>query len=131
MNPPGDKKQNAKKPNLNLGQIFNMSIGFLGIQFGYALQTGNASRILQTFGANVEHLTWFWLAAPLTGMIIQPIIGHYSDNTWTRLGRRKPYFLTGAILSGLALFFMPNASMLAALIPPIVVGAGMLMIMDA
>ncbi len=121
----------AQKPRLSFWQIFNMSFGFLGIQFGFALQTGNASRILQTFGADVEHLSWFWLAAPITGMIIQPIIGHYSDRTWTKLGRRRPYFLTGAILSGLALFFMPNSSMLAAFIPPIVVGAGMLMIMDA
>jgi maltose/moltooligosaccharide transporter len=120
-----------KKPNLSFWQIFNMSFGFLGIQFGFALQTGNASRILQTFGADVEHLSWFWLAAPITGMIIQPIIGHYSDRTWTRLGRRRPFFLTGAILSGLALLFMPNSSALAVIIPPIVVGAGMLMIMDA
>jgi len=120
-----------QKPKMSFWQIFNMSFGFLGIQFGFALQTGNASRILQTFGADVEHLSWFWLAAPITGMIVQPIIGHYSDRTWNRLGRRRPYFLTGAILSGLALFFMPNSSMLAAIIPPIVVGAGMLMIMDA
>ncbi len=68
-------------------------MGFWGIQFGYALQNANASRILQTFGANIEQLSWFWLTAPLTGMIIQPIIGHYSDQTWTRLGRRKPFFL--------------------------------------
>ncbi|MEO3408374.1 MFS transporter [Mucilaginibacter sp. CAU 1740] len=121
----------AQKPRLSFWQIFNMSFGFLGIQFGFALQTGNASRILQTFGADVEHLSWFWLAAPITGMIVQPIIGHYSDRTWNKLGRRRPYFLMGAILSGLALFFMPNSSMLAAIIPPIVVGAGMLMIMDA
>lgn len=121
----------AQKPRLSFWQIFNMSFGFLGIQFGFALQTGNASRILQTFGADVEHLSWFWLAAPLTGMIVQPIIGHYSDRTWNRLGRRRPYFLTGAILSGLALFFMPNSAVLAAFIPPIVVGASMLMIMDA
>ena len=121
----------VQKPRMSFWQIFNMSFGFLGIQFGFALQTGNASRILQTFGADVEHLSWFWLAAPITGMIVQPIIGHYSDRTWTKLGRRRPYFLTGAILSGLALFFMPNSSMLAAVIPPIVVGAGMLMIMDA
>jgi maltose/moltooligosaccharide transporter len=120
-----------QKPKMSFWQIFHMSFGFLGIQFGFALQTGNASRILQTFGADVEHLSWFWLAAPITGMIVQPIIGHYSDRTWGRLGRRRPYFLTGAILSGLALFFMPNSSMLAAIIPPIVVGAGMLMIMDA
>src|ERR1700712_3806890 len=108
MNETATKKKAAKKPTMSFLQMFNMSIGFLGIQFGYALQTGNASRIQQTFGAHVENLTWFWLAAPLTGMIIQPIIGHYSDNTWTKLGRRRPYFLTGAILSGLALFFMPN-----------------------
>ena len=120
-----------QKPRMSFWQIFNMSFGFLGIQFGFALQTGNASRILQTFGADVEHLSWFWLAAPITGMIVQPIIGHYSDRTWTRLGRRRPFFLTGAILSGLALFFMPNSSLLAAIVPPIVVGAGMLMIMDA
>jgi len=125
------KRTVLQKPRMSFWQIFNMSFGFLGIQFGFALQTGNASRILQTFGADVEHLSWFWLAAPITGMIVQPIIGHYSDRTWTRLGRRRPFFLTGAVLSGLALFFMPNSSLLAALIPPIVVGAGMLMIMDA
>src|SRR3569623_1387570 len=117
-----------KKPTLSFWQIFNKSVGFLGIQIGFALQTGNASRILQTFGADVEHLSWFWLAAPITGMIIQPIIGHYSDRTWTRLGRRRPFFLTGAILSGLALLFMPNSSALAVIIPPFVVGASMLMI---
>src|SRR6201986_2207224 len=121
----------VQKPRLNFWQIWNMSFGFLGIQFGFALQTGYASRILETFGADVGNLSLFWLAAPLTGMIIQPIIGHYSDRTWNRLGRRRPYFLTGALLSGVALFFMPNSSMLAAIIPPIVVGAGMLMIMDA
>src|SRR5476651_642510 len=124
-------KKATEKPKLSFFQILSLSMGFLGIQFGYALQNANASRILQTFGADVENLSLFWLAAPITGMIIQPIIGHYSDRTWTRLGRRRPYFLTGAILSGLALFFMPNSSMLAAIIPPIIVGAGMLMIMDA
>lgn len=119
------------KPRLSFWQIWNMSFGFLGIQFGFALQTGYASRILQTFGADVGNLSLFWLAAPLTGMIIQPIIGHYSDRTWNRLGRRRPYFLTGALLSGLALCFLPNSSGLAFLIPPIIVGAGMLMLMDA
>jgi maltose/moltooligosaccharide transporter len=123
--------KNAKKPTMNFGQVLNMSVGFLGIQFGYALQTGNASRILQTFGADVDKLTWFWLAAPLTGMIIQPIIGHYSDNTWTKLGRRKPYFLAGAIIAALSLFFMPNGSLLATIMPAMLVGAGTLMIMDA
>ena len=108
-----------------------MSIGFFGIQFGFALQNGNASRILSTFGAEVEHLSLFWLAAPLTGMIVQPIIGHYSDHTWTSLGRRRPYFLAGAILASIALLFMPNADILVNILPPLYVGAGILMIMDA
>ena len=108
-----------------------MTFGFLGIQFGFALQNANASRILQTFGADVEHLSWFWIAAPLTGMIVQPIIGYYSDKTWTKLGRRKPFFLFGAIFASLALIFMPNSEMLAHILPPMMVGAGMLMIMDA
>lgn len=120
-----------EKPRLSFWQILNMNFGFLGIQFGFALQNGNASRILQTFGADVEHLSLFWLAAPLTGMIVQPIIGHYSDRTWNRLGRRKPYFLTGGLLAAFALIFLPNASFMAFILPPILVGAGMLMIMDA
>ncbi|QKJ33051.1 MFS transporter [Mucilaginibacter mali] len=123
-------KKVLERPRLTSWQIFNMSFGFLGIQFGFALQNGNASHILQIFGADVEHLSLFWLAAPITGMIVQPIIGHYSDRTWNRLGRRKPYFLTGGILAALALMVMPNSSMLLFL-PPLMVGAGMLMIMDA
>ena len=119
------------RPRLSFWQIFNMNFGFLGIQFGFALQNGNASRILETFGADVEHLSLFWLAAPITGMIVQPIIGHYSDRTWTKLGRRKPYFLTGGLLAAVALFFLPNAAFMAFILPPIMVGAGMLMIMDA
>ncbi len=122
---------NVEKPKLSIGQIWNMSVGFLGIQFGFALQNGNASRILSSFGAEVEHLSWFWLAAPLTGMIVQPLIGHYSDRTWTRLGRRRPYFLVGAIIASLALIFMPNAAFLAGILPPLYIGAGILMIMDA
>jgi maltose/moltooligosaccharide transporter len=121
----------APKPRLSNLQIFNMSMGFFGIQFGFALQNGNASRILQTFGADVEHLSLFWLAAPLTGMIVQPIIGHYSDRTWNRFGRRRPYFMVGAILTAMALILMPNSALMAGLMPPIIIGAGMLMIMDA
>lgn len=120
-----------KRAKMNFWQIFNMSFGFLGIQFGLALQNANVSRILQSFGANVEHLSLFWLAAPLTGMIVQPIIGHYSDRTWTKLGRRKPYFLTGAILASLMLILMPNSPALAPLLSPLLIGAGVLMIMDA
>lgn len=108
-----------------------MSFGFLGIQMGFALQNANASRILQTFGANVEELSWFWLVAPVTGMIVQPIIGHYSDRTWNRLGRRRPYFLTGAILAAIGLVLMPNASGFTNFLPALWVGAGMLMVMDA
>lgn len=119
------------KPKLRFWQIWNMSFGFLGIQFGFALQNGNASRILTTFGADVEHLSWFWLAAPLTGMIVQPIIGYYSDHTWTSLGRRRPYFLAGSILAASALIMMPNSAVLANLLPPLYIGAGILMIMDA
>ncbi|HTN07524.1 MFS transporter [Agriterribacter sp.] len=119
------------KPKLTFRQIFNMSFGFFGIQFGFALQNGNASRMLRTFGADVEHLSWFWLAAPLVGMIVQPIVGHYSDRTWNRFGRRKPYFLAGAVLSAIALCLMPNASLFTAIAPALFVGAGMLMIMDA
>jgi maltose/moltooligosaccharide transporter len=120
-----------QKPKLSFWQIWNMSFGFFGIQFGFALQNGNASRILTTFGADVEHLSWFWLAAPLTGMIVQPLIGYYSDRTWTSLGRRRPYFLTGAILASTALMLMPNSQFLANMLPPLYVGAGILMVMDA
>ena len=108
-----------------------MSFGFLGIQMGFALQNANASRILQIFGADVHELSWFWIVAPLTGLIVQPIIGYYSDRTWTRLGRRRPYFLTGALLASMGLILMPNADMFTAFMPALWVGAGMLMIMDA
>ncbi len=120
-----------QKPKLSFWQIWNMSFGFFGIQFGFALQNGNASRILTTFGADVENLSWFWLAAPLTGMIVQPLIGYYSDRTWTSLGRRRPYFLAGSILASTALMLMPNSQFLASLLPPLYVGAGILMVMDA
>jgi maltose/moltooligosaccharide transporter len=120
-----------KKPRLSFWQIWNMSFGFLGIQFGFALQNANASRILQVFGADVHELPWFWLVAPITGMIIQPIVGYMSDKTWTGLGRRRPYFLVGAILTSIALILMPNAPNLTNVIAPMFIGGGMLMIMDA
>jgi maltose/moltooligosaccharide transporter len=112
------------KPKLTFWQIWNMSFGFLGIQFGFALQNANVSRIFETLGAKVENIPVLWIAAPVTGLIIQPIIGHMSDNTWNRLGRRRPYFLTGAILASLALLIMPNS-------PALWIAAGMLWIMDA
>ncbi|HAH56965.1 MAG TPA: MFS transporter, partial [Bacteroidales bacterium] len=114
----------TKKPHLSFWQIWNMSFGFLGIQFGFALQNANVSRIFETLGAKVDEIPILWIAAPVTGLIIQPIIGHMSDNTWNRLGRRRPYFLVGAILASLALIIMPNS-------PTLWVAAGMLWIMDA
>lgn len=119
------------KPRLSFFQIFNMSFGFLGIQMGFALQNANASRILQSFGADVHSLSWFWIIPPLMGLIVQPIIGHYSDKTWTRMGRRKPYFLAGALLSALGLILMPQAGIFASIMPALWIGAGFLMIMDA
>lgn len=112
------------KPKLSFWQIWNMSFGFLGIQFGFGLQNGNVSRIFQTLGAEIEQIPILWIAAPVTGLIIQPIIGYLSDNTWNRLGRRRPYFLTGALLASIALLFMPNS-------PTLWIAAGTLWIMDA
>ncbi|MEY4058220.1 MAG: MFS transporter [Chitinophagia bacterium] len=119
------------KPKMSVLQITFMSFGFLGIQFGFALQNGNTSRILRSFGADVEQLPMFWIVAPLVGMIVQPIIGHYSDRTWNKLGRRKPYFLVGAILSSIALVVLPNSGLLTSVLPVLWMGAGMVMIMDA
>lgn len=98
---------------------------------GFALQNANASRILQIFGADVHELSWFWIIAPLMGLIVQPIVGHFSDNTWTRLGRRKPYFLVGALLASIGLILMPQAEIFIAFMPALWFGSGMLMIMDA
>lgn len=113
-----------KKPRLSFWQIWNMSFGFLGIQFGFALQNANVSRIFETLGASIDEIPILWIAAPVTGLIIQPIIGHMSDKTWGRLGRRRPYFLVGAILATAALFVLPNS-------PVLWVAAGMLWILDA
>jgi maltose/moltooligosaccharide transporter len=120
----------AKKPRLSFWQIWNMSFGFMGVQIGYSLQNGNTSRILSALGSDVEHLSYFWLAAPLAGLIVQPIIGLSSDKTWTRLGRRIPFILGGAIVSALAMFFMPNSEFFAHLLPPLFFGAAMLLLMD-
>jgi maltose/moltooligosaccharide transporter len=106
-----EQKQGRRiKPNLSMLQIINMSMGFLGIQMAFGLQNGNASRILANFGADVHELSWFWLVAPITGLIVQPIIGHMGDNTWSPLGRRKPYFLIGAVLCAIGLVMLPNAA---------------------
>jgi len=119
-----------KKPDLNFWQIWNLSFGFLGVQIGYSLQNGNTSRILEALGADVHSIGYFWLAAPLAGLIVQPIIGLSSDKTWTRLGRRIPFIFFGAIVSALAMFFMPNAEYFTYLLPPLIFGAVMLLLMD-
>jgi maltose/moltooligosaccharide transporter len=130
-NIPNTGAQDAHKPMLSARNIWNMSFGFLGIQAGFALQNGNASGILQRYGADVHELPNFWLVAPIVGMIVQPIIGFYSDKTWTSLGRRKPFFLAGAIAACFGMMLMPNAGLLAAALPAVLMGAGMLMLMDA
>lgn len=119
-----------KKPELSFWQIWNLSFGFLGVQIGYSLQNGNTSRILEALGADVHSIGYFWLAAPLAGLIVQPIIGLSSDKTWTRLGRRIPFIFFGAIVSALAMFFMPNAEYFTYLLPPLIFGAVMLLLMD-
>jgi maltose/moltooligosaccharide transporter len=113
-----------EKPRLHFWQIWNMSFGFLGIQFGWGLQMANMSAIYEYLGASADQIPMLWLAAPLTGLVVQPIIGNMSDRTWGRLGRRRPYFLTGAILSSIALVLMPNS-------PTLWVAAGLLWILDA
>ncbi|MCH4552667.1 MFS transporter [Aestuariibaculum lutulentum] len=120
-----------EKRKLSFLQIWNMSFGFMGIQMGFALQNANASRILQIFGADVHQLSWFWIIAPLMGLIVQPIVGYYSDKTWGKFGRRKPFFLVGAILASIGLVLMPQADIFTAFLPAIWVGAGFLMVMDA
>jgi maltose/moltooligosaccharide transporter len=112
------------RPELSFLQIWNMCFGFLGLQFGFALQNANVSRIFQTLGASLDQIPALWTAAPLTGLLVQPIIGYYSDRTWTFLGRRRPYFLSGAILAALALFAMPRA-------PVLWIAAVLLWVLDA
>ena len=114
-----------EKPKLSFWQIWNMNFGFLGIQFGFALQNANTSRIFETLGASVDDIPILWIAAPTTGLLVQPIVGYFSDRTWhPKLGRRRPFFLVGAILASIALIFMPNS-------PVLWIAAGTLWIMDA
>lgn len=123
-------KSSALKPLLSFWQIWNISFGFLGVQIGYSLQNANTSRILSAIGADPHHLSLFWLAAPVAGLIVQPIVGLSSDKTWTRLGRRIPFILGGAFVSAAAMFFMPNSEKFATLLAPLVFGATMLLLMD-
>lgn len=112
------------KPQLGFWQIWNLCFGFFGIQFGFALQNANVSRIFQVLGAPIEEIPILWVAAPITGLLVQPIIGYMSDRTWNRFGRRRPYFLFGAITATLALIVMPNS-------PELWIAAGMLWVLDA
>lgn len=114
----------TEKPRLSFWQIWNMSFGFLGIQFGWGLQLANMSPIYRYLGAQESNLSYLWLAGPITGLLVQPIIGSMSDRTWNRMGRRRPYFLVGAILASITLFFMPNSS-------TVWMAAGLLWILDA
>jgi maltose/moltooligosaccharide transporter len=117
-----------EKPRQSFAGLWNISFGFFGIQIGFALQNANMSRIFQTLGASMDDLPALWVAAPLTGLIVQPIVGHFSDKTWNRLGRRRPYFLTGATLAALSLLVMPLAPAIGA---PLVFAAVMLWVLDA
>jgi maltose/moltooligosaccharide transporter len=112
------------KPRLTFWEIWNMSFGFLGIQIGFALQNANVSRIFETLGAKVEDIPILWIAAPVTGLLVQPLVGYLSDRTWNRLGRRRPYFLAGAVIASVALFAMPSS-------PTLWIAAGTLWFMDA
>ncbi|MFT3905853.1 MAG: MFS transporter [Steroidobacteraceae bacterium] len=112
------------KPHLSFWQIWNMCFGFLGLQFGFALQNANVSRIFQTLGASLEQIPALWIAAPLTGLLVQPVVGYFSDRTWCWLGRRRPYFLVGALLASLALLCMPRS-------PGLWMAAGLLWLLDA
>ncbi len=121
---------NSSKPALSFWKIWNISFGFLGVQIGYSLQNANTSRILSAIGADPHHLSLFWLAAPLAGFFVQPIVGLSSDKTWTRIGRRIPFILGGSFVSAFAMFFMPNSEHFAQILPPLIFGATMLLLMD-
>ena len=120
----------SQKPHLTFWQIWNISFGFMGVQIGYNLQTSNISSIFLANGADLDQINWFWIAAPLAGFIVQPIVGLSSDKTWTKLGRRIPFIIIGAVVSALAMFFMPNSEKFASLLPPLFFGAFMFLLMD-
>lgn len=120
-----------KQPKLSFWQIWNLSFGFLGVQIGFALQNGNVSRILSDLGADLSSLSLFWLAAPIMGLLVQPIVGAASDRTWNKLGRRLPFMLGGAIVAACAMVLLPNSSMVVAFIPPMLFGLVIFAIKDA
>lgn len=120
-----------EKPQLSFWQVWNVSFGFLGVQFGFALQNANVSRILSDLGADLHSLSLFWLVAPIMGLLVQPIVGAASDRTWNRFGRRKPYILAGAIMAAVGMVLMPNAGLFVAFLAPMLFGAMILAMMDA
>lgn len=119
-----------KQPTLPFWQVWNVSFGFLGVQLGFALQNANVSRVLSDLGADLHSLSLFWLAAPIMGLLVQPIVGAASDRTWNRVGRRRPYILGGAIAAAIGMLLMPNASLFVAFITPMLFGGLMLALMD-
>lgn len=121
----------ATQPRLSFWQIWNVSFGFLGVQFGFALQNANVSRILSDLGADLHSLSLFWLVAPIMGLIVQPIVGSASDRTWNRLGRRRPFILAGAVAAVVGMILLPNAPIFVAFLAPMVMGALMVALMDA
>jgi maltose/moltooligosaccharide transporter len=121
----------TSQPRLSFWQIWNVSFGFLGVQFGFALQNANVSRILTGLGADLHSLSLFWLVAPIMGLIVQPIVGSASDRTWNRLGRRRPFILGGAIAAFIGMILLPNAPIFVAFLAPMIMGALMVALMDA
>ncbi len=121
----------TQQPRLNFWQIWNVSFGFLGVQFGFALQNANVSRILSDLGADLHSLSLFWLVAPIMGLLVQPIVGSASDRTWNRLGRRRPFILAGAIAAVVGMVLLPNAPIFVAFMAPMIMGAMMVALMDA
>ncbi|AXR06499.1 MFS transporter [Salinimonas sediminis] len=121
----------TQQPRLHFWQVWNVSFGFLGVQFGFALQNANVSRILSDLGADLHSLSLFWLVAPIMGLLIQPLVGAASDRTWNRLGRRRPFILVGAIAAAIGMLLMPNAPLFVTFMAPMIFGAVMLALMDA
>ncbi len=126
-----NQSNTAAQPQLSFWQVWNVSFGFLGVQFGFALQNANISRILSDLGADLHSLALFWLVAPIMGLIVQPLVGSASDRTWNRVGRRKPFILAGAFAAALGMYLMPNAPLFVAFMAPMLFGAMMLALMDA
>ena len=119
------------KPTLAYRQIWNINFGFLGTQICFTLVMTNTSRILSALGADTNELAFLWLAAPLAGLFMQPLIGYFSDRTWTKLGRRIPYILIGLVVSAIMMFLMPNSYIVSRIMPPVLAGVCILFLMQS